>query len=98
MPPEQLLESVEELESVLSEGAVLVGMEGLKISYCESPVASLFVEGYELPLEEKDVELAKFLAGAKSFASGDLKNYDSESIDSVVLDLYNRGYFYLCAE
>ena len=98
MPPEETIEDTKTLAQMLNSGAVLVAMEGLKISYTESPVASLFVEGYELPLESKDLELAKFLASEKMFSAADLNRFDEESIDSIVLDLYNRGYLYLYAE
>ncbi len=98
MPPEETIEDTKTLAMMLNSGALLVGMEGMKISYIESPVASLFVEGYELPLESKDIELAKFLANKKVFSAADLSRFDEESIDSIVLDLYNRGYLYLCAE
>ena len=71
MPPEETLDSVSELAEILNSGAVLLGMEGLKISYSETPVASLFVEGYELPLEAKDLDLAKFISVVKVFAQAD---------------------------
>ena len=95
MPPEETLDSVSELAEILNSGAVLLGMEGLKISYSETPVASLFVEGYELPLEAKDLDLAKFISVVKVFAQADLDRFNDDSIDSIILDLYNRGYLYL---
>ena len=98
MPPEELLDDTKQLKQLLASGSVLVGMEGLKISFSLSPVASLFVEGYEIPLESKDVDLAKFIASQKMFALDDLARFDDESIDSIILDLYNRGYLYLCGE
>ena len=98
MPPEELLDDTTQLKQLLASGSVLVGMEGLKISFSLSPIASLFVEGYEIPLESKDVDLAKFIASQKMFALDDLARFDDESIDSIILDLYNRGYLYLCGE
>ena len=39
--------------------------------------------------------LAMHLAKTKRFEAHDLESFDDESIDSIVIDLYNRGYFYL---